>query len=434
MIEQVLVVTLGFADIVMVASLGEAAVSGVSLVDSINNLINGLFGALATGGAVVCSHYFGSRNEKMVSLTAQQLIYSTIGISLIITVFGLMFQRDSLVLIFGKTEEAVMVNARIYFFFSLLSYPMIALYSGCAALFRAQGNSTVSMLTSLLVNILNIGGNFVCIFILKMGVAGVAVPTFISRAAAAFMLLFLLYKARPYAGRPAISIRGISRIHIDGKIIKHILAIGIPNGVENSMFQIGKILVLKVITQFGTTAIAANAAAGTLATFGTLPGSALGLAILTVVGQTLGAERTEEARYFTKTLMILSYIAIIIINIPLIIFADPLVGIFNMSSEAQLLTKKMFLFHNIMAMLIWSPSFALPNALRAANDARFTMLVSMLSMWIVRVGLAYFFARFTTFGALSVWYAMIIDWTVRSIFFIIRWHVGLWKLHYHLAD
>jgi len=419
-VEQFLVFSLGLADIIMVAALGEEAVSAASIGDSINVLINGLFMAMATGGAVVCAHYFGSKNVEMISRTAKQLIYSTVGISIVITVLGLLLEKQLLSLIFGNIEPLVMRDTEIYFFYSLMSYPFIALYSAAAALFRTQGNSRVSMLASLLVNILNIGGNAVCIYFLKMGIEGVAIPSLIARAIAAAALTGLLYRRQPYRGNPGIDIRHILKIKLDFNVIRKILSIGVPNGVENSVFQIGKILVLTLIAELGTSAVAANAAAMTLVTFNVLPGTAMGYALITVVGRALGTGNKAEARYFNRKLMLISYLAIIAINIPLLLAARPLVGVFGLKTETTSLALFMYIFYGICAIIIWAPSFALPNTLRAANDAKFTMIVSFASMWIVRVGLSYLFVRLTNWGAISVWYAMIIDWVVRAIIFVHR--------------
>jgi putative MATE family efflux protein len=428
-IEQLLVITLGLSDIIMVAQLGEESVSAVSLGDSINVLISGLFNALATGGAVVCAHYFGSKNREMISLTAKQLVYATFGLSLVITIAGVSFQRQLLHLIFGAVDARVMTDANTYFFYSLLSYPLIALYSAAAALFRAQGNSRVSMFASLLVNILNIGGNAFCIYGLRMGVEGVAIPTFFARGIAAVLLVVLLYQARPYRGKPPVDIKGILKVRLNFRIIKNILGIGIPNGIENSVFQIGKILVLTLIAGFGTSAVAANAAAATLVNFNCLPGIAMSLALITVIGQALGTGNTEEAVYLNRKLMIITYIVMTALNIPLVFTVKYQLAVFNLRPETTELAMMMYLVHNISSILIWPISFVLPASLRAANDAKFTMIVSFASMWIMRVGLSYIFARYTEWGALSIWIAMICDWIVRSIAFSIRWKHGKWKVH-----
>lgn len=420
-VEQILNITLGFFDVIMVASLGEGAVSAVSLGDSINVLVIGIFAALATGGAVVCAHYFGSRNSKMIGSTAKQLIWTSVFISIIITIAGLVFQRPLFHVIFGNIEGAVMLDAEIYFFYSLLSYPLIALYNSAAALFRAQGNSSISMIASFLVNVLNIGGNALCLYALGWGVEGVAIPTLISRGIAAFFLLALLSRARPYKNNPAINISGLLKFKPNIKLIQKILAIGIPNSIENSVFQIGKILVLTLMASFGTSAIAANAAANKLCELSCIPGIAMGFAMITVIGQALGAGRPDEAAALNRKLLIVTYAALAITTMPFIIWARPVIKYFNLEIETASLARTMFLLHGICGMIIWPVSFVLPASLRAAGDARFTMSVSFVSMWVVRVGLSYVFALIFELGAMAIWYAMICDWIARSVFFILRW-------------
>ena len=438
-VEQLLSILLGMADIVMVSSLGEASVSGVSLVDSINVLLVEVFAALGTGGAVVAAQYIGHNEYTMASKTAKQLLYTIVSVAVVIMVFCLLFYKQALSFIFGRIDADVMRAAKTYFLITILALPSIAVYNGCAALFRAQGNSRVSMLTSLLINILNIGGNAVLLYGMHWGVEGAAVPTLISRTIAALVLLVLLYRGRDYNGHAAISIKGISHIFFDGKLVKRILAIGVPNGLENGMFQIGKILVLSLIATYGTTAIAANAAANTLASFEVLPGASLGLAMLTVVGQCIGAGETEQAVYYTKRLMLVAYVSMILLNIPFLAGSYWILGFYHLSPETTKLAWYMTLTHGLCGMLIWPLSFTLPNVLRAANDAAFTMIISMISMWTVRVGMSYVF-KWTgilgienalgwpvSFGALGVWFAMILDWIVRSSCFIHRFRRGKWK-------
>ena len=442
LVEQLLQITLGMADVAMVSSIGEAAVGGVSLVDQINILLTQVFAALATGGAVVCSQYIGAKRKDMANESARQLLYTVTIFSLLLLVLGLVFYRQILSLVFGKIEADVMQSSRLYFLITLFALPGIALYSAAAALFRAQGNSRVSMAIALLVNVLNIGGNAIMIYGLKCGVEGVAIPTLVSRTAAAFVLLARLYRAKPSKenGSAAfLSIRGISRLHIEWSIVAKILKIGIPNGIENSAFQIGKILVLSLIATFGTGAIAANASANTLAALEVLPGAAAGLALLTVVGQCIGAGKKDQAVYYTKKIMLFTYAGFWALNIPFLLFSKQILGLYSMSQETTILAWYMTLAHGIFGMLIWPLSFTLPNSLRAAGDAAFTMVVSFVSMWTIRVGMSYVFKYTQIFGlvgfmnwplsfcSLGVWFAMILDWVLRSFFFVVRFARGSWK-------
>ena len=438
-IEQLLNITLGIADIVMVASLGEAAVSGVSLVDAINVLLTQVFAALGTGGAVVAAQYIGRQDQNSASNTAKQLLYTVTAFSVVIMAAGLLFHVHLLSFVFGKIDADVMAASQKYFVITLFALPGIALYNGCAALFRAQGNSRISMLIALLVNLLNIGGNAFFVFVMHWGVEGVAFPTFVSRTTAAVVLLILLYRGKEYKGKPAISIKGILHTSPNFNLIKKILSIGIPNGLENGTFQIGKILVLSLIATYGTTAIAANAAGNTMASFEVLPGSAMGLAMLTVVGQCIGAARPDQAVYYTKKLMKIAYGAMWALNVPLLLCSYSILSLYGMSAETTRLAWYMTLCHGICGILIWPISFTLPNALRAAGDAAYTMIVSMISMWTIRVGMSYVFKATgifgienllgwpASFGSLGVWYAMILDWILRSILFVHRFAAGAWK-------
>lgn len=440
-VEQLLQISLGMADIVMVAHIGEAAVSGVSLVDQINVLLTQLFAALATGGAVVCSQYIGRGSKDMAEKTAKQLLCTISGIALALVLLGLPLRRPLLRLIFGQVEQEVMAASQRYFLITLFALPGIALYNASAALFRSQGNSAIGMDIALLVNLINIGGNALLIYGLGWGVEGVAIPTLLSRTAAAAVLLAALYRGKNAAGGEdrAISIRGISRVRPDWKLIGKILKIGIPNGLENSTFQIGKILVLSLIATFGTQAIAANATANSMTSFEVLPGNACSLAMLTVVGQCCGAEDYKQAARYAKKLMLFAYFGFWLLNLPLLLFIGKLIGLYGLSDETTRLASCMALLHGVFGLFFWPTSFTLPNALRAAGDVAYTMTVSILSMWAVRIGMSYIF-KYTgifglpealgwpvSFGAMGVWFAMMLDWIVRSIAFIIRFAQGRWK-------
>ena len=437
-VEQLLALTLGMADIIMVGSLGEAAVSGVSLVDNIQILLNSLFSALATGGAVVCSQYIGKKRHDLSSKTARQLIYTVLALALLIAAAGLLGRRAILPLVFGKIEADVMSNAQTYFVVMMFAMPAMAVYNACAALFRAQGNSKVSMYIAALVNVLNIGGNAIGIFVLRLGVLGAAAATLISRLVAAVVLFALLYRGKEGAGSAvsasAVSLRGILKVELDARIIKHILGIGVPNGIENSMFQIGKIVVLTLIATFGTSAIAANAAANTIAGFEVLPGTAIGLAMLTVVGRCAGAGRLEEAKAFTWKLMRVTYVSMALLNIVILLLAKQIVAFYGLQIQTQALAWDMLFCHGICSIFIWPLSFTLPCALRALNDAKFTMIVSMLSMWIIRVGLSYVLAWTTDVGPMCSWIAMIVDWVARTVAFTVRFRSEKWKARAMIAS
>lgn len=438
-IEQLLNITVGIADVIMVSNLGEAEVSGVSLVDSINILLFGLLTALGTGGAVVVSQYIGRRDTKKAENTAVQLIYTMLILSGAVTLLMIVFRQQVLSIVFGKVKPDVMTASLKYFWITMLALPGIAVYCGIAAIFRAQGNSRVSMYASILINIVNVGGNILCIYVLHMGVEGVAIPTTLSRFGAAALLTFLMLREKPFNDQKPVSIRRLFKEPLDPGLINKILKIGIPNGLENSVFQIGKILVLSLVATFGTSAIAANAAGNSIASIEILPPQSVSIAMLTVVGQCIGSGDYEQVRYYTKKMMVIAYVAMLVWNIPLLISTRSILGFYNLSREGTDIAWWMAMTHGVIGILLWPMSFTLPNALRAANDATYTMIVSICSMFAIRIGMSYAF-KYTeifglipllgwssAYGAIGSWIAMCLDWVLRSGLFIGRLIGGKWK-------
>lgn len=423
-IEQILAVLVGMVDVLMVGKVGEAAVSGVSLVDSINILIIQLLAALATGGAVVAAQLLGKKDEKAACKAANQVLLSTIMASLVIMIIALIGNQFLLKVIFGKIDVQVMKNAETYFLLSAFSYPFLAIYNSCAALYRSMGNSKVSMKTSLLMNGINVIGNTFCIFVLKMGVEGVAIPTLISRMIAAFVMLYIIRSPKNI-----IHIDARLRLGYQPQMLKKILRIGIPNGLENSMFQFGKIAVQSLVSTLGTATIAGFAVASNLVTLEYLPGNAIGLGLITIVGQCVGAGEIEQAKKYAKLFVGINYAILIVIIGGLTIACSPLVGFYQLSEEASKIAVNLILLHGAM-MIIWPPSFVLPNALRAASDVKYTMLVSVCSMWIFRIGCSFLFVKVFDIGIMGVWFAMGIDWICRAIFFVIRFCGEKWKSYY----
>ena len=420
--EQALSVTIGLADTLMVSSVGEAAVSGVSLVDSFNTLMIQVMSALATGGAVVTSQYIGHREPKNAKAAAAQILFVLASFSLVVAAVVVVGRHAILRGIFGSIDAAVMRYAETYFLLSALSYPFIGLYNAGAALFRAQGNSKISMLSSLVMNVINIGGNAVLIYGFGMGVLGAALASLVSRAVSCLVVLWLLQ-------RPACPLRvdGLRALAPDGGLIRRILRVGIPAGIENGMFQIGKLSVSSLTSTLGTAAIAANAVANTASTFLNIPANAVGMAALTVVGQCLGAGEKEQAVYYSRRLLLTAYCGAWVMNLSAFLFANRFViSLFNLSPEAQTMALQVMVWFNFVSLFFWPSSFTLPNILRAAGDARFTMAVSILSMWVFRVGFCYVMVLGFHGRLLSIWMGMFLDWVFRSLCFFVRFARGRW--------
>ena len=420
--EQALSVTIGLADTLMVSSVGEAAVSGVSLVDSFNTLMIQVMSALATGGAVVTSQYIGHREPKNAKAAAAQILFVLASFSLVVAAVVVVGRHAILRGIFGSIDADVMRYAETYFLLSALSYPFIGLYNAGAALFRAQGNSKISMLSSLVMNVINIGGNAVLIFGFGMGVMGAALASVVSRAVSCLVVLWLLQ-------RPACPLRvdGLRALAPDGGLIRRILRVGIPAGIENGMFQIGKLSVSSLTSTLGTAAIAANAVANTTTTFLNIPANAVGMAALTVVGQCLGAGEKEQAVYYSRRLLLTAYCGAWVMNLSAFLFANRFaISLFNLSPEAQTMALQVMVWFNFVSLFFWPSSFTLPNILRAAGDARFTMAVSILSMWVFRVGFCYVMVLGFHGRLLSIWMGMFLDWVFRSLCFFVRFARGRW--------
>jgi putative MATE family efflux protein len=422
-VEQILSVTVGMADTVMITVVGEHAVSGISLVDQISILLILAFGALATGGSVVISQYIGRRDAKKASDAAKQLIYASAVVSFGLMIFAVAFKTPVLRFIYGSIEGDVMEAAETYFFISALSYPALAIYNAAAALFRSMGNSRVTMAASIVMNLVNIGGNAALIYGLHMGVEGAALSTLASRIIAGLILMVLLVRGR----RNTVSLKGLFRVKFEPYLMNNILKIGVPSAIENSVFQLGKLLVSRIATDFGTSAIAANAITGVINSFAMMPAGAFGLAMLTIVGQCIGAEDYDGAKFFTRRLMILVYAEVAVFSIFTLVFLNPIIGIFSLSPDAQDMTRQFVWVLTIMSVIAWPPAFTLPNALRAAGDVRYVMVVSIVIMWLVRVIGSYIYAYALGFGVIGIWYGMVTDWCVRTVFYVIRWNRGRWR-------
>ena len=421
LVEQTLSILVGMVDTVMVSSLGDAAISGVSLVDQIAYVLIALFAALATGGAVVASQMLGADKRGEACRVSNQLIMVVFLIAVVITLALILLREQIFGLLFGGVEQAVWDNAMTYLMITALSYPFIAVYNAGAALYRSMNRSGMTMIVSIVVNVTNICGNALCLYGLGMGVAGVAIPTLISRGIGALAMLGLMRNTHLQ----------VHLLHGNWKpsmpIIRRIMHVGIPSGIENSLFQLGRLLVVQVIARFGTVQTAANAVANTLDTFGTLAGMTVNLAIISVVGQCSGAGDFKQARYYTRKLLLWAYIGTAIIDIPILLGIDGILPLFDASEDALALARTLVLIHNGSALLLWPMSFTLPNALRAANDAKFTMVVALSSMAIFRIGFSYILGLGLGWGAVGVWIAMIIDWCCRIVCYTTRYASGKWE-------
>ena len=421
-VDQFLQVAVGLSDSIMVARVGEAAVSGVSLVDTVMLLIINIFTALATGGAVIAGQYLGRKDPKTGCEATAQLFNFTFLFSIFIMILGYLGQNVILYHVFGKIEPEVMKDSRTYLLIVLSSIPMIAMYNAGAAIFRAMGNSNIAMKTSLLMNSINVFGNAILIFGFHRGVEGVAIPTVVSRGVACVVILILLNNQEH-----ELHILHPYPFKIKWNVLKKILYIGIPNGLENSMFQLGKIAVLSLVSGLGTASLAANAVGNNIANFAILPGMSFGFALLTVCAQCVGAGDFEQVKYYTKHMMRVEYLCLIASNLIVILALPFILSVYNLSDEAARYANDIILYHAACVVTIWPLSFTLPNTLRAAADVKITMVLSIISMWVFRFGFSYLLTMVFHIGIFGVWVAMTIDWLVRGIFFVCRYKSGRWQ-------
>lgn len=422
MLEQLLAMTVGVAATVMIARVGEAAVSGVSLVDTLNNLIISILAALCTGGAVVCAQYLGRQDPQNARSAAKQLFYISLLFALVVSAALLAAPRFFIRTLFGEVSEDVFQSASTYLFFTSLSFPFLAVYNACAALFRSMGNSRVSLYASAIMNVVNVALNALLIYVFHWGVRGAGVATLAARAVAAALIF-----AQIRNPANAIHLRGFLHVRFERKIVGGILSVGIPNGFENGLFNLGKILVQALVATLGTSAIAANAVLNSVSGLAIVPGTGMGLAILTVTGQCIGAGDYEQAQAYTRKMMLFTYAFMLIPNLPILLFSKWIVALFPLSAEAVLACRTVLPIMAVSLMTTWPLAFALPNALRAAGDAKFTMIVSTISMWAVRIGLSYVLIVSLGLGVAGVWYSMFADWIVRIGFFLPRYLGGKWK-------
>ena len=420
--EQFLAITIGMVDTMMVASVGEAAVGAVSIVDSISHLMVQLFASFATGGAVVASQYLGRKDQVSANESAKQLFILSLSVATLLLILCMPIRKNIISFIFGSIEADVLQNSTVYFSYILLSLPFLASYNACAALFRSMGNSKVSLIVSTLMNITNIVGNAYFIFTLKMGVAGAGLATLLSRMLAATIMIILISNKNNI-----IFIHKIWKFEWHWHKVKKILQIGIPTGIEGSIFHIGRLMVQSFIASFGTVALAANAISNSVASLANIPGRGINMASITIIGQSLGAKRPEMATFYGRRLLFMAFVSIALITIPLFILAPSVVQIFNLSAEATILASNIIRTAMVASTLIWPFSFTIPNFLRAAGDVKYTMVVSMFSMWVFRVGSSYVLSFYLGFGVYGVWFGMYIDWLCRGIFYIIRFSRGKWK-------
>lgn len=421
-IEVFLSVSVGMIDTMMVSQAGEDAVSGVSVINNIQNLLVFLLSAFGTGGAVVASQLIGKGERDKACFSAKQLMNISIVFSVVIAAVFLIVKRPAVKLIFGTLEPDVFESAIDYFVPILLSMPFLAVQTAGNALLRSMGKSKITMYASIAVNLVNVVGNAAFLFIFDLGSLGVGLATMLSRVIGSVIIFIVLLdkKALLYIDSPL-------KIEFDMKLIALILKIALPSGVENCIFHVGKLFVASTIASLGTSAIAADAILNNIGTFNNIPGSAIGMASVTIIGQCRGAGEIEQVKYYSRKLLLSAMLSMTAMATLLYFICPHLIAIYNLSQESSDLALSVTKMVLIQGALFWAPSFVVPNFLRATGDVKYTMYVSILSMWIFRVALSKYFAINLSLGLEGVYWGMYSDWYCRMILFMLRFKSGKWK-------
>lgn len=425
-IEQFLNSLMGMADTMMVSTVGSEAISAVSLVDSINNLVIQIFSAMASGATIICSQYIGSGNIKESNRAAGQVVLTVFVISLSITVFCFLGGERLLRLVFGTVEDSVMENSLVYFMITIFSYPFLALSSAGAAFYRASGNSKFPTKVSVISNVINVTGNALFIYGFKWGVAGAAFATLLSRAFCTVVIFYCLRKPRQ-----TIVVKNCLKIRPDISLILAIMAIGVPSGIENGMFQFGKLAVQSTVSTMGTIAMSAQAMTNIFENVNGIFGNSVGIGLMTVVGQCIGANRKEEAKYYIVKLMCIAGLGTLVSCLLVLAITKPVTWLADMEAEAAQMCFELVVAMTVAKPLVWVGAFGLPYGLRAAGDVKFSMIASVCIMWGCRVALGILLVRVFHFGLMGVWIGMFADWIVRAVIFTIRFVNGKW-LQYKL--
>lgn len=420
--EQFLSIAVGMADSLMVATVSEAAISAVSLVDNMNYLMIQIFSALAIGGAVVAGQYIGKGDRAQACNAGQHMVLFQTAVSLLITAVLAIFRKNIISTAFGQIAPDVLEATTIYYRIVVFSIPGIALYNSGAALYRTMGKTSVTFKVSLLMNVINVVGNAFLLFVARIGVAGVAIPTLVSRWVAAFMILFLASNQENQIFLPSIF-----SFRLDSHLLKDVLSIGVPGAVENGMFHSGRVFLVSLISGFGTAHIAANAIGGTFCNFQIFVGQAYGFVITTIISQCIGKGNFEQARYYLRKLIKGSYLAVSTINVIILILLPLFLAIYNISLETRAYAQTIVTMHGIACITLWSLSFNMPAFLRATGDARFTMFIGVCTMWFIRVFFTYIIACHMGYGVIGVWFVQcFMDYAARGLLFTLRYKSGKW--------
>ena len=420
--EQLMVAGLVFADTYMVSFVGETAVAGVALVSRIDNFVKQFLVALAQGGSVVLSQYIGASDRENSELSLKTNIRIVFLIGICVMLIMTVFKNSILSFLFGGADANVIEMSIKYFKFTVLSYPLIALYNAGSASFRAMGESKIPFAASVTMMLINILLKYIFIFHLNMGVVGAALSTLIAMG---FIGIILILMMRSHQNK--VRLKGLFSPELKLNLAKKILGISLPNGIENGMFQLGALAIAGLVSGLGTAAIAADALARSISPIMYCVGTSFNMTIIVFIGRCMGAGKPDDAEFYTKHILKLDYICTFLNGVIFMAILPYLIHKFNVSADAMSEAYKIMVLYTICSVFLYPVSFALPSALRGTGDTKFVMYASVLSMFLFRIGAAYIFVNVFKMGVFGTWVAMVSDWVIRTVIFVIRFKNGKWK-------
>lgn len=419
--EQLFVISLGLINTMMAGHIGKEAVSSIGMVDSINNIFIAFFSALAIGGMVVVAQFIGQGNVKKANETMKQALFSGVIITFLVTIIMFLFQGPIIATLFGSAEPKVISNAHTYLGITLLTYPLIAINLISNGLLRGAGDTKTPMKISIFMNIINVSLTYIFINVLDMGIIGAALGIAIARVSGGSIIIIVLLR-----GSKILKLTNIKKFKFDKSLLRLVFGIGVPASIESLMFHGGKLITQIFIVNMGTIAIASNAIAGSVATMLNVPGNSLSIAATALVGIYMGKGETKEAESVLSYITKLSTVFLTVIALMFIPFAGKVISLFTSNNEIIQLATTVSIV-NSMCIPLWSIAFVLPSGLKGAGDVKYTLITTIIGMWLFRITLGYLLGVVLNFGLVGVWVGMVVDWVVRGTLYYIRFKKGKWK-------
>lgn len=433
--EQTFIMSMGMVNTMMAGRLGKEAVSAIGMVDSINNIFIAFFSALAVGGTVIVAHYAGRKDIKKANEATKQALFSSLFLALIITVLTGIFKTPLISLLYGSADKEVIKNAYTYLGITLFTYPLISVLLVANGVLRGAGDTKTPAKITIGMNIINVILGYIFIYGINinvsnfyfvtsgMGVKGAALAIALARSIGAITILLILIR-----GSRIVKLKNLKKYKPNFELLKPIFNVGIPASVESLLFNGGKLITQIYIVSMGTIAIASNSIGGSVVSMLNVPGVALSIAATTLVGQNMGKGDCEEAKrslLYLNKITVISFLVLSLLSFPM---AYLLASLYTDNHEIIKMTGKLIKL-NAFCMPLWPFSFVLPAGLKGAGDGKYTMITSIIGMWLFRITLGYFLGIPMGLGVAGVWIGMYTDWVVRGTLYYIRLKNGKWNKH-----